>query len=194
MDCKTFDVSWHLITIQTDRNICFLLLFLVALTLWMKKMSVCFYHFVIDANTSRCWYLSEEDKSIIVCNHHYSPNEYFFLAVRFVKICSLFSVSIILICQFLLCIVVTVILITLFICAPFLHYRCCSFINLCCLPPLVCVLRWHLPHPLFSQRLSTDRQTSSSPQYHPLQYCMSFDGIITRLHWCCKSSDAPHES
>ena len=193
MDCKTFDVSWHLITIQTDRNICFLLLFLVALTLWMKKMSVCFYHFVIDANTSRCWYLSEEDKSIIVCNHHYSPNEYFFLAVRFVKICSLFSVSIILVCQLLLFSCCNGYPYH-FMCATFLHYHCFSSINLSRLPPLVRVLRWHLPHPLFSQSLSADRQSSSSPQYHPLQYCMSFDGIITRLHWCCKSSDAPHES
>jgi len=182
MDCKTFDVLWHLITIQMDCNICFLLLFLVALTLWMKKMSVCFYHFVTDANTSRCWFLSE-----------YSPNEYFFLAVCFVKICSLFSVSIILICQLLLCSCCNGHAYH-FMCATFLHYRCCTFINLSRLPPLVCVLRWHLPHPLFSQRLSTDRQSSSSPQYHPLQYCMSFDGIITWLHWCCKSSDAPHES
>ena len=178
MDCKTFDV-------QMDRIIFFLLLFLVALTLWMKKMSICFYHFVTDANTSRCWYLSEEDKSIIVCNHNYSPNEYFFLAARFFKICSLSSVYVV---------VVMVILITLFMCATFLHYCCFSFINLSRLPPLVRILRWHLPHPLFSQSLSTYRQLSSSPQYHPLQYCMSFDGIITRLHWCCKSSDAPHES
>ena len=189
MDCKTFDVLWHLITIQTDRNISFLLLFLVALTLWMKKMSICFYHFITDANTSRCW--------IIVCNHHYSPNEYFFLAVCFVKICSLFSVSIILVCQLLLCSCCNgypdhAIYLCSLPSLPLL--RCFSFINLSRLPPLVRILRWHLPHPLFSQRLSTDRQSSSSPQYHPLQYCMSFDGIITRLHWCCKSSDAPHES
>ena len=155
MDCKTFDVSWHLITIQTDRNICFLLLFLVALTLclWMKKMSICFYHFVIDANTSRCWYLSKEDKSIIVCNYHYSPNEYFFLAVRFVKICSLFSVSIILVCQLLLCSCCNDYPYhAIYVCSlpslPLL--RCFSFINLSRLPPLVSVLRWHLPHPLFS--------------------------------------------
>ena len=187
MDCKTFDVLWHMITIQTDRNIFFLLLFIVALTLWIMKVSVCSYHFVTVANTSRCWYLFEEDKSIIVCKHRYSPNEYFFLAARFVKICSLFSVSIILVCQLLLC----------SCCNGYAYhtiYVCYSFINSSRLPPLVRILRWHLPHPLFSQRLSTDRQSSSSPQYRPLQYCMSFDGKITRLHWCCKSSNAPHES
>ncbi len=159
----------------------------------MKKMSLSFYNFVTEENTSRCWYLTEEDKSIIVCNHHYSPNEYFFLAARFVKICSLFSVSIILVCQLLLCSCCNGYPYHL-MCATFLHYHCFSFINLSRLPPFVRVLRWHLPHPLFSQSLSADRQLSSSPQYHPLQYCMSFDGIITRLHWCCKSSDAPHES
>jgi hypothetical protein len=143
---------------------------------------------VTVANTSRCWYLFEEDKSIIICKHRYSPNEYIFLAVRFVKICSLFSVSIILVCQLLLC---------SSCCNGYAYhaiYVCYSFINLSCLPPLVRILRWHRPHPLFSQHLSTNRQSSSSPQYCPLQYCMSFDGKITRLHWCCKSSDAPHES
>jgi hypothetical protein len=40
----------------------------------------------------------------------------------------------------------------------------------------------------------TDPQSSSPPQYHPLHNCMSFDVIKVRLHRCCNSSDAPHES
>jgi hypothetical protein len=50
MDCKrTFDVLiiWDLITIQMDQKIFVLFLFVVALTLWMKKMLICFYPFVI---------------------------------------------------------------------------------------------------------------------------------------------------
>jgi hypothetical protein len=50
MDCKrTFDVLiiWDLITIQMDQKIFVLFLFVVALTLWTKKVLICFYPFLI---------------------------------------------------------------------------------------------------------------------------------------------------
>ncbi len=96
MDCKrTFNVLiiWDLITIQMDQKIFVLFLFIVALTLWTKKVLICFYAFVIvilwlpkkhlDVDTflrkMKVWSFT------IITHQMYTSS----LAVPFVKICSL---------------------------------------------------------------------------------------------------------